>query len=137
MSKNNKTTKSLLDHKVQTLTLQRFGRAFTIALLLTVAALLVLELTNGRYIEVDIEGMPFFPALFGFVSFVFIVMAGKFLRRVLMREESYYDSETYFTGGGDSDTDTDTDANTDANSKTDSKPKPKSKPKTKGGQDAD
>lgn len=108
----NRKNKTLLDHKVQTLTLQRFGRAFTIALVIVSLGLLVLELLGHRYAEVDIEGMFFFPAIFGFVSFVFIVLAGKLLRRVLMRDESYYADEDYF-------------ANRDH--------KPKPKPKPKGG----
>jgi hypothetical protein len=34
-----------------------------------------------------------FYAIFGFLVFVFIVLAGKMLRKVLMRREDYYDSD--------------------------------------------
>ena len=99
------SNKKLLDHKVQTLTLQRFGRAFTIGLVLLIIALVAIEATRGRYGEVDIEGLFLFPAIFGFASFVFIVMVAKLLRRLLMRDEDYYDHDRYFTDadrGGDS-----------------------------------
>lgn len=111
--------KQLLDHKVQTLTLQRFGRAFTAVLLVVTAALVVLELTQGRYGEIDIESLPLFPAIFGFASFVFIVMVGKLLRKVLMRDEDYYDHDQYFT---------------DDHTIPTPKAKPKPKPKNKGGE---
>ncbi|MCG8621489.1 MAG: hypothetical protein MJE68_05740 [Proteobacteria bacterium] len=110
--------KTLLDHKVQTLTLQRFGRAFTAALLVVTAALVVIEVTQTRYGEIDIESLPLFPAIFGFASFVFIVMVGKLLRKVLMRDEAYYDKNQYFTTPQ---------PNTKAKAKT----------KSKGGGDAD
>lgn len=32
-----------------------------------------------------------FYGFFGFISFVFIVIAGKFLRKLVMRDEDYYD----------------------------------------------
>ena len=32
-----------------------------------------------------------FPAIFGFIAFIFIVEVGKILRRLIMRDESYYD----------------------------------------------
>ena len=37
------------------------------------------------------DSFPAFYALVGFVSFSFIVLAGQHLRRILMREEGYYD----------------------------------------------
>ena len=45
--------------------------------------------THGQHFGV--EGVPGFYAIFGFVSFVLIVLAGKLLRKVIMREEDYYD----------------------------------------------
>jgi hypothetical protein len=44
--------------------------------------------------------MFFFPAIFGFVAFVFVVMFGSFLRRFIMRKEDYYTKRE----GGDDDT---------------------------------
>lgn len=37
------------------------------------------------------EQLPGFHAFFGFVAFVFVVLAGTRMRSVLMREEDYYD----------------------------------------------
>jgi len=37
--------------------------------------------------------MFFFPAIYGFLAFVFIVMMGKLLRQVIMRPENYYQDE--------------------------------------------
>jgi hypothetical protein len=39
------------------------------------------------------DGFPAFYALIGFVSFSFIVLAGQHLRKILMREEGYYDGD--------------------------------------------
>ncbi len=39
------------------------------------------------------DHFPAFYALVGFVSFSFIVLAGQHLRKILMRDESYYDGE--------------------------------------------
>jgi hypothetical protein len=38
-----------------------------------------------------VEKFPGFYGIFGFVVFVAIVLAGKLLRRAIMREEDYYD----------------------------------------------
>ncbi|HXI87940.1 MAG TPA: hypothetical protein VNH64_10810 [Parvularculaceae bacterium] len=37
------------------------------------------------------EEIPIFFAVFGFVAFSFIVLAGQHLRKIVMRKESYYD----------------------------------------------
>ena len=39
----------------------------------------------------DFEGWPLFFGLFGFAGYTFIVFAAKGLRRLLKREEDYYD----------------------------------------------
>jgi len=37
------------------------------------------------------ENIPIFYGLYGFLCFVFIVFAGKLLRKLVMRDEDYYD----------------------------------------------
>jgi hypothetical protein len=44
-----------------------------------------------RHAERSWEGLPGFYAIFGFVACVFLVLAAKELRKVVMRDEDYYD----------------------------------------------
>jgi hypothetical protein len=53
--------------------------------------LLIMEFVGHRHGETKIEDFPFFPAIFGFLSFALIVEVGKRLRTFLMRKEDYYD----------------------------------------------
>jgi hypothetical protein len=53
--------------------------------------LVALELVYEHHPHFIVDGWPAFYAIFGFVSFVFIVFAGKWLRRLIMRDEDYYD----------------------------------------------
>jgi hypothetical protein len=53
--------------------------------------LAVLEFFYEHHPHFVIDGWPGFYAIFGFLSFVFIVFAGKWLRRLIMRDEDYYD----------------------------------------------
>ncbi len=39
----------------------------------------------------DVEGFPVFFALYGFLAFMFIVLAGQHLRKLVGRKEEYYD----------------------------------------------
>ena len=71
--------------------LQRLGSRFTAILLAIAAVLVVLEFILHRHGEVAAEDFPLFPALFGFLAFVFIVQVGKWLRAMIMRDEDYYD----------------------------------------------
>lgn len=41
--------------------------------------------------ELAIQHFPVFYGIFGFVAFMFIVFAGKALRKLVMRDEDYYD----------------------------------------------
>ncbi len=79
-----------MKHKVEIMALERYGRAFTFVLVLAILALLVIEIFSHRHGELEIEDMFFFPAVFGFCAFIFIVMMGKLLRQVIMRPEDYY-----------------------------------------------
>ena len=87
-----------INKKVEILTLERFGRAFTFVIVVGIIVLLVLEIFTHRHGEFAIEDIFFFPAIFGFVAFVFVVMFGTFLRRFIMRDEDYY---TKREGGND------------------------------------
>ncbi|MEM8988604.1 MAG: hypothetical protein AAGC95_17985 [Pseudomonadota bacterium] len=37
------------------------------------------------------DGFPIFYAIYGFIAFSFIVLAGQHLRKLIMRDEDYYD----------------------------------------------
>ena len=41
--------------------------------------------------KLAIQHFPVFYGIFGFVAFIFIVFAGKALRKLVMRDENYYD----------------------------------------------
>ena len=76
--------------KVQ-LDLNRLGSRFTRFLLVIAVILLVVEFLVHRHGETHLEESFMFPAIFGFIAFIFIVEVGKILRRLIMRDESYYD----------------------------------------------
>jgi len=60
--------------------------------LASVCVLLALgDLVYHKHVHFGWEGWFGFYALFGFASFLFIVLAGKQLRKLLMRDEDYYD----------------------------------------------
>ena len=57
-----------------------------------VCVLLVLaDLFYEKHSHFAFEQQAGFHAFFGFVAFVFVVLAGTRLREILMREEDYYD----------------------------------------------
>lgn len=53
--------------------------------------LLVADFLVHRHISTDIERIPAFYAAYGFVALVGVVMAAKGLRRLVKRDEDYYD----------------------------------------------
>lgn len=55
------------------------------------ALLVIADFVVHRHISTDIERMPVFYALYGFVALVGVVMAAKGLRRIVRRDEDYYD----------------------------------------------
>ncbi|MCP5112334.1 MAG: hypothetical protein GY953_16035 [bacterium] len=61
------------------------------ALVALCATLLVIDLFLHRHTHYDWEAWPGFHGFFGFAAFWCIVIAGKHLRKVMMREEDYYD----------------------------------------------
>ena len=67
------------------------GRHFTRFLLGIAIILAVLELFLHRHGVAPIEDSFMFPAIFGFLAFMFIVQVGKWLRQMIMRSEDYYE----------------------------------------------
>lgn len=60
-------------------------------LVIVCAVTFLLDLAVRRHPHFGWEGVPFFYAIFGFVAFWCIVIAGKHLRKLLWRPEDYYD----------------------------------------------
>jgi len=71
--------------------LKKFGEIFTKYILIISLLLILLDFTFHRHGYFSFEEIYGFPAFFGFISFVFIVLVGKWLRKFLMRKEDYYD----------------------------------------------
>jgi hypothetical protein len=53
----------------------------------------VLAMLHKTHPHFTIDQFPVFYGVVGFVSFAFIVLAGQHLRKILMREEGYYDGD--------------------------------------------
>ncbi len=66
-------------------------RAIQIALGVSCVVVLGLDLLHWRHGHFEIEEMPGFYALYGFVAYVGIVTGAKVLRFFLQRPEDYYD----------------------------------------------
>ena len=75
----------------KTADMQKMGRIFTKALLAIAIILAILEVFLHRHGVATIDDSFMFPAIFGFFAFVFIVHVGKWLRRMIMRPEDYYE----------------------------------------------
>ena len=71
--------------------LQRLGSRFTLVLVIVAVNLVILEFVIHRHGEIAAEDFPIFPAIYGFLAFLFIVQVGKWLRLLIMRREDYYD----------------------------------------------
>ena len=70
--------------------LRVLGAWATIVVFALAAALALLEFAIARQGGTPPEGMPLFPAVFGFLAFLAIVLCAAALRRLLMRGEGYY-----------------------------------------------
>lgn len=57
------------------------------------ALLVILDFVVHRHIYVSFEEIPAFYAIYGFVACVVLVVLAKVMRKVLMREETYYDAD--------------------------------------------
>ena len=73
--------------------LQRLGKHFTRFLLGIAIILAILELLLHRHGVAPIEDSFMFPAIFGFLAFMFIIQVGKWLRLMIMRPEDYYEGD--------------------------------------------
>ena len=71
--------------------LKIMGTKFTYFIIIICILLLIGEFVFHRHGETKIEDYLFFPAIFGFIAFLFIVFAGILLRYIAMRKEEYYD----------------------------------------------
>ena len=72
-------------------TLQHLGSRFTLVLVIVAVSLVILEFVIHRHGEIAAEDFPIFPAIYGFLAFLFIVQVGKWLRLLILRREDYYD----------------------------------------------
>ena len=66
-------------------------RVVTVACGLLIVVDITYDILQDKHGHFEYETLPGFHAFFGFVAFVFAVIAGTRLREVLMREEDYYD----------------------------------------------
>ena len=73
--------------------MQKMAKHFTRFLLGIAIILAVLELFLHRHGVAPIEDSFMFPAIFGFLAFMFIVQVGKWLRQMIMRSEDYYEGD--------------------------------------------
>lgn len=73
--------------------LAAMGKMTSLGLVAVGVVLVILDLVLHRHGEIEAESIPLFPALFGFVVFVLIVLLGMVLRKLVMRREDYYDSD--------------------------------------------
>jgi hypothetical protein len=71
--------------------LKRLGSRFSLVLVIVAVSLVILEFVIHRHGEIAAEDFPIFPAIYGFLAFLFIVQVGKWLRLIIMRQEDYYD----------------------------------------------
>ena len=71
--------------------LKTFAKYFIKIIILISILLVGIDFTFHRHAYFTLEEIYGFPAFFGFVSFIFIVLLGKWLRKILMRKEDYYD----------------------------------------------
>ena len=57
------------------------------------ALLVVLDFVIHRHVEHELENIPAFYPLFGFIGISLLILLSKGLRRIVMRSEDYYDAE--------------------------------------------
>lgn len=75
-------------------------RKIIIALTLVCAVLFLLDFTYTKHAHFDVEYIPGFYGIYGFVMFTGLIIAAKILRSIIKRPEDYYgdkavDSEDY------------------------------------------
>lgn len=55
------------------------------------AVLLFIDLFLDKHAEFEWEGVPGFFAAYGFISYVLLIFVSKLLRKLIKRDEDYYD----------------------------------------------
>ena len=71
--------------------LKTYAKYFSQFIIAVAGVLILVDFTINRHAYFHLEEIIGFPAVFGFVCFVLIVLVGKQLRKVIMRKENYYD----------------------------------------------
>lgn len=66
-------------------------RRVRIVLYVACVLLVVADFLVHRHVEMPAEKLPAFYALYGFVALVAVVLSAKGLRRLVKRDEAYYD----------------------------------------------
>lgn len=79
------------DPKTHWLETKRTGNRIFWGLVALCAALGLADFVYHRHTVFDFEAFPAVYGIFGFVACVFIVFAGIGLRKLIMRDEDYYD----------------------------------------------
>ena len=69
----------------------RFGRLAYAGVCVICGALMLADLFYDKHVHFSWEQLIGFNGIYGFVGSVLLVLAAKQLRRVLMRDEDYYD----------------------------------------------
>ena len=64
--------------------LKTYAKYFTQFIIAAAGLLLIIDFTIHRHAYFHLEEIIGFPAMFGFICFVFIVIVGKHLRKILM-----------------------------------------------------
>ncbi|MGB0921122.1 MAG: hypothetical protein ACPG06_03565 [Alphaproteobacteria bacterium] len=70
-----------------------FGNKIAWIVGLICAGLVVGDFLYHKHGHFEIENVPVFYGLYGFVAFIFVVFVGVGLRKILMRDEDYYDRD--------------------------------------------
>lgn len=81
------------DKKPSGLDSPSFGNKFAWAVGLVCLGLGVADFLYHKHGHFEIENVPVFYGLFGFIAFIFVVFVGVGLRKLIMRDEDYYDRD--------------------------------------------
>ena len=91
MSHDDPTTRDGTGSLWQRLDGPQFGRLFYAAVCVICGSLMLADLFYDKHVQFAWEKLIGFHGIYGFVGSVLLVLAAKPLRRVLMRDEDYYD----------------------------------------------
>ena len=80
----------MIKHSETQVRLREFGAWATLILIGIGVLLIIAEFIFHRHGETPMEDLPLFPAVFGFMAFLLVVLGGIILRKFIMRGEDYY-----------------------------------------------